>query len=238
MGRGRAAAHVFVVDVERPELSPPDRHHLLNVLRLRSGEAVTVSDGEGRWRPCRFAPDGGDALHPSGEIAVDPRPSPPVGVGFALTKGAKPELAVQKLTELGVDLLVPFTAERSVVRWTDDQAANHVERWRRVAREAAMQCRRTWLPEVAAVATFAELAQRPGAALAAPDGGPPDPAAHALVLVGPEGGWSRAELEDAEAHGCPRVRLGPHVLRAETAAMAAGALLVAIRDGLLRRPDS
>lgn len=234
----RAAAHVFVADPERPELHPLDRHHLLKVLRLRAGETVTVSDGAGRWRWCRFGAGAGATLEPAGDVEVDPRPSPPVGVGFALTKGSRPELAVQKMTELGVDVIVPFTAERSVVRWTGEQAAAHVERWGRVAREAAMQSRRTWLPEIAPVATFAELVGRPGTALAAPGGGPPSPTAHRLVLVGPEGGWSDGELAAADAAGRPRVRLGPHVLRAETAAMAAAALLCALRDGLLARPDS
>ena len=236
----RAAAHVFVADPEHPALHPLDRHHLLKVLRLRAGEVVTVSDGAGRWRWCRFAAGAGSGpgLEPVGDVESDPRPSPPVAVGFALTKGAKPELAVQKLTELGVDRIGPFSAERSVVRWSPEQAAGHVERWQRVAREAAMQSRRTWLPDIADVATFADLVARPGTALAAPGGGPPSPAVHALVLVGPEGGWSEAELDEAAAHGCPSVGLGRHVLRAETAAIAAGALLAAVRDGLLSRPES
>ncbi len=231
------AAHVFVADPAQPALAPADAHHLLRVLRLRPGERLTVGDGAGRWRLCRLG--AGGHLEPEGELQQDPRPSPPVVVGFALTKGAKPELAVQKLTELGVDAIVPFTAERSVVRWDQSQAAAHAQRWRRIAREAAAQCRRTWIPEVADVTTFAALAARAGGpgrpALADPAGGPPA-AAHPLVLVGPEGGWSEAELELAAAHGLPRVRLGPHVLRAETAAIAAGALLCAVRDGLVAEP--
>jgi len=100
-----------------------------------------------------------------------------------------------------------------------------------------MQSRRTWLPEVADVATFTDTVARPGAALAAAGGeAAPDPAVHRLVLVGPEGGWSDAEVDEAARRGCARVRLGPHVLRAETAAMAAAALLAAVRDGLLGRP--
>ncbi len=238
MGQEPAAAHVFVADPEHPELAPADRHHLLKVLRLRAGEIVTVSDGAGRWRRCRFGPAEGASLEPAGDVEVDPEPAPPIGVGFALTKGSKPELAVQKLTELGVDVVVPFVADRSVVRWTDEQAFAHVERWRRIAREAAMQSRRVWLPDVAPVATFAALVARAGTALASSDGVPPSPAAHPLVLVGPEGGWSENELDEAAAHGCAHVRLGPHVLRAETAAIAAAALLAAVRDGLLPAPES
>ncbi len=214
---------MFVADVERPELDPHDRHHLERVLRLRAGDAITVSDGEGRWRPCRLGP----ALSPDGEVVVEPAPSPPLAVAFALTKGAKPELTVQKLTELGVDRIVPFAAARSVVRWAEPERPRHVERLRRVAREAASQSRRAWLPEVEELATFAALVARPGATLADPDGDRPSLAA--LVLVGPEGGWAPEEL----ALGAPRMKLGPHVLRAETASIAVGALLAALRGGIV-----
>lgn len=220
------AAHVFVEDPGRPELSPSDRHHLERVLRLRPGEEVTVSDGRGRWRRCRFGPQ----LEPDGDVREEPRPEPPITVAFALTKGEKPEWAVQKLTELGVDTIAPFTAARSIVRWTPEQAAAHTERWRRIAREAAMQSRRVWLPcveEVADFAAVAGVAGPQGAALAHPGGGPPS-LDRPTILVGPEGGWSDEEL----AAGLPPVSLGPHVLRAETAAMAAGALLCGLRAGL------
>ena len=80
-----AAAHVFVPDLEAPELSPEDRHHLERVLRLRAGEDVTVSDGAGKWRVCRF----GDTLEPAGEICDTGRPSPPVTIAVALTKGER-----------------------------------------------------------------------------------------------------------------------------------------------------
>ena len=149
-------------------------------------------------------------------------------MAFALTKGERPEWAVQKLTEAGVDRLVPFVAARSVARWDAGRAAGHGERLRRVAREAAVQSRRLWLPVVEDVAGFAGVAARPGAALAQRGGGPPS-LEHPVVLVGPEGGWSDEEL----AAGLPNVGLGPHVLRAETAAVAAGVLLAAVRAGLV-----
>jgi 16S rRNA (uracil1498-N3)-methyltransferase len=235
-----ARAHVFVADVEVPELDPGDRHHLERVLRLRPGDEITVADGVGRWRRCGLGP----VLEPRGPVEVDARPHPPIAVAFALTKGERPELAVQKVTELGADVIVPFLAARSVVRWTPEQAAAHAERWRRVARAAASQCRRTWLPVVEDVRTFAALLERPGAAVAHP-GGTALSLDHALVLVGPEGGWSREELDAVAAAGLPRVGLGPHVLRAETAAIAAAALLAGLRSGLVapaaetaERPES
>jgi 16S rRNA (uracil1498-N3)-methyltransferase len=219
-------AHVFVADVEAPELDPADRHHLERVLRLRPGDPITVADGKGRSRPCALGPQ----LEPLGPVAADPRPQPPIGVAFALTKGERPEWTVQKLTELGADRIVPFVAARSVVRWTPAQATAHAERWRKIAREAGSQSRRTWLPAVEDVATFAELVAAPGAAMAHPGGGPLS-LDSTLVLVGPEGGWADEELDAAAA--LPRVGLGAHVLRAETAAMAAAAILGALRTGLV-----
>jgi 16S rRNA (uracil1498-N3)-methyltransferase len=149
-----------------------------------------------------------------------------VSVAFALTKGAKPEWTVQKLTEVGVDFIIPVVAERSIVRWDEDKAAHQAARWREVARLAAMQSRRVRMPVVEDACSFAEVASRPGAALAEAGGGDVS-LSHPLILVGPEGGWSEAELD----RGLPRVDLGDTVLRAETAALAAGIRLCALRAG-------
>lgn len=222
-----SAAHVFVDDLDEPAVADVDRHHLQRVLRLRDGEAVTASDGRGGVRRCTFA--AGGALAPAGEVERVPAPAPPITVGFALVKGEKPEWIVQKLTECGVDRILPFVAERSIVRWDASKASRNLERLRRVAVEAAMQSRRVWLPEVAPVASFADLIGLPGAALADAAGDAPDLAVAPVVLVGPEGGWSDAE----RATGARRVRLGPTVLRAETAAVAAGVLLSALRAAVV-----
>lgn len=216
-----AAAHAFVADLDRPELDEDDRHHLLRVLRLRDGESVTVSDGQGRWRLCSV---GGGALTPEGGVETVPVPEVPVTVAFALTKGGKPEWVIQKLTEVGVDVVSPFVAERSVVRWDETKAAQQTERWREVARMAAMQSRRVRLPVIEDTVGFAEIAARPGVALAQPRGSPLSLAA-ATVMVGPEGGWSAAELALVSS----RVDLGDTVLRAETAALAVGIRLCALR---------
>ncbi|MCU1460401.1 MAG: rsmE [Acidimicrobiales bacterium] len=226
--RSRARAHVFVDDVDGPLLADDDRHHLERVLRLRAGDAITVADGRGRWRACSFGP----RLTLDGDTMVDPPPSPPVTVAFALTKGDKPELAVQKLTEVGADRIVLVMAEHSVARWDDDKAGRALARLRKVAREAAMQSRRTWLPEVAGPVPFAEAAGIPGASLADVGGDPPS-LARPAVLVGPEGGWSDAERSTAGALGLPTVGLATNVLRAETAAVIAGALLAALRSGVV-----
>lgn len=222
-----AVPHAFVADLDAPELAPDDHHHLSRVLRLRAGDLLTVSDGAGRWRACRF----GDGLEVVGAIGVEPPRLPAVTIAFALVKGERPELVVQKLTELGVDRIVPFRAARSVVRWDDERAARQAERLARVAREAAVQCRRCRLPEVAVPATFAEVVSLPGA-VAADRGGVPPSLDRPTILIGPEGGW--ADEERAAFGGT--VGLGDHVLRAETAAITAAALLGALRAGLLGGP--
>ncbi len=194
-------------------------------MRLRPGDAVTVSDGAGGRLPCRFGP----ALEPVGEIERVPHPWPEITVAFAVVKGQRPEWAVQKLTELGVDRIVPLLAARSVVRWPAGEAGTQVARLRRVAREASVQSRRVWLPVVETVTPFAALAAEPGAALAHPGGGPPA-LARPVVLIGPEGGWDEFELAAA---GPALVGLGPSVLRTETAAVVAGTLLCALRAGVV-----
>jgi 16S rRNA (uracil1498-N3)-methyltransferase len=215
---------VFVDDLDAPVLADDDRHHLGRALRLRAGDALTLSDGRGRWRWARF----GAELEPDGEVVEVASPSPPVTVGLAPVKGQRPEWAVQKLTELGVDEVLLLVADRSVVRWDGDRAASTATRLQRVAREAAMQSRRCTLPSIEVGVRVAALRDRPGVALAHPGGEAPS-LARACVLVGPEGGWSESEVAAAPA----RVGLGPTVLRAETAAVVAGSLLVALRSGLV-----
>lgn len=215
---------VFVDDLDAPALAEGDDHHLRRVLRVRPGDPLTIADGAGRWRTARL----GDRPEPSGPIVEQPRPEPPITVGFALVKGAKPELIVQKLCELGIDRILPFRADRSVVRWDDAKATSAVERLRSVARAAAMQSHRPRLPVVDAVADVAALTTLPGLALADRGGSPPSLTSPSL-LVGPEGGWSEGERQ----LGLPTVSLGTDVLRAETAAIAAGVLLTALRAGLV-----
>ena len=118
---GLHGPHVLVDDVSQPELADADRHHLERVLRVRAGDPITVGDGLGRWRPCRLGPE----PEPVGEVREVVRPTPELTVGFALIKGGRPELVVQKLTELGADRIVPFIAARSVVRWDGDKATRN-----------------------------------------------------------------------------------------------------------------
>ena len=101
---GQHGPHVLVESVEVPVVADDDRHHLGRVLRLRDGDSMTIGDGAGRWRPCRWGP----TVEPTGDIVEVPAPSPRLGVAFALIKGGRPELVVQKLVELGIDDIRPF----------------------------------------------------------------------------------------------------------------------------------
>jgi len=236
-----ASAHVFVDSTgaltEALEVGGEDGHHLGRVLRLRVGETVTVADGSGAWRPYRVSAVASDQIVRLDAIGtVDHEPVPPwrLAVAFALTKGDKPELVVQKLTELGVDRIVPVLAERSVSRPDPARADAMAERWRRIAREAARQCRRATLPAVAGLGPLAALAGHPGLVVAERGGqsaeslGRP-PNDEVLVVIGPEGGLADPEVEALKPW--VRLDLGPHILRAETAALAAGAFLAVRRLG-------
>lgn len=222
-----AAAHVLVDDLAAPAIDDATWHHLHRVRRIGAGTRCTATDGTGSWRWCRLTAAG---LEPDGEVIGLPAPEPPLTVAFALTKGAKPELTVQKLTELGIDRIVPFRAARSVVRWDAGKAEAHRHRWTEIARSAVEQSRSCWLPAVEAVTDVDDLAGR-GAARLDRSGRAPSPA-DTVVAVGPEGGWSpdeAARLPDA-------LGLGPTVLRAETAALTAGGLLTSLRSGIVASP--
>ena len=215
-----SAAHVFVDQLDSPALGDDDQHHLGRVLRLRDGESVTASNGRGQWRACVWR-DG--ALEVAGEVVASAAPSVRCAVAFTPVKGDRNEWAVQKLTEIGIDeVIILAPTQHSVVRWSD--ADKQLRKLRVVAREAAMQSRRVWLPNIVGLAALHEVCAGDGAAVADPDG----VALHAgvsLVVVGPEGGFAEDELPA----GVPRVQLGDTILRAETATLVAATLLVARR---------
>ena len=215
-----SAAHVFVDQLDSPALGDDDQHHLGRVLRLRDGESVTASNGRGQWRACVWR-DG--ALEVVGEVVASAPPSVRCAVAFTPVKGDRNEWAVQKLTEIGIDeVIILAPTQHSVVRWSD--ADKQLRKLRVVAREAAMQSRRVWLPNIVGLAALHEVCAGDGAAVADPNG----VALHAgvsLVVVGPEGGFAEDELPA----GVPRVQLGDTILRAETATLVAATLLVARR---------
>ena len=230
-----SVAHVFVDDLTAPTLSDDDQHHLARVLRVRDGESVSASDGRGGWRLCQWLDGRLDAASDVQHVAA---PAPRIGVAFVPVKGDRPEWAVQKLTEIGVDdIVVLAPTRRAVVRWGDDK---HLRKLQVVAREAAMQSRRVWLPTVTGPVSLAEVCARPGAAVADPAGEPldaeplnaaasdasaPSPAT-SLIIIGPEGGFDADELTPSVR----RVSLGDTILRAETATLVAATLLATLRN--------
>ena len=226
-----AVAHVLHAGPLDDDLvvSGADGHHLERVRRLRAGELVTVGDGTGQWREydIESANRGTLTLCARSAPRVEPRLTPAVSVAFALTKGGKPDSVAAQLTELGVDRLLPVVAARSVVRWKRADR-DPGERLARVVREAAMQCRRARLPVIEPVVPLADLAGRAGLVVADREGESapalPEPGPEGwLLLIGPEGGLEPQEVQDLGP--CHRLGLGPHILRAETAAGAAlGAL--------------
>jgi len=229
-----SVAHVFVDHLDTPSLSDTDEHHLSRVLRLRDGESVTASDGRGGWRSCVWA-DG--TLRASGDVVTVVAPAQRIGVAFVPVKGDRNEWSVQKLTEIGVDDIILLAPTRhSVVRWSD--ADKQLRKLRVVAREAAMQSRRVWLPAVSGLVTLADALAMPGAAVADPAASPATPgaapaspatpnlASPVLIVVGPEGGFDDDEIPANVA----RVSLGDTILRAETATLVAATLLAARRS--------
>lgn len=219
---GSGGPHVLVASLDAPILDDEDRHHLARVLRLRPGDPITIADGVGRWCPARFGP----TIDLIGDPIDVPAPAPPIAVAFAPVKGDRPEWTIQKLTELGVDEILPIVAARSVIRWDAERAARQHERWLRIVRGAAAQSRRVWLPHLAPIRPVEEVVAERAAVLADLQA-PPLVGIPPLVVIGPEGGWTDEERRLAPRHG-----LGPRVLRAETAALATAAVLCARRAGL------
>jgi 16S rRNA (uracil1498-N3)-methyltransferase len=230
-----ATAHVLVTALDDElTIAGDDGHHLARVRRVRAGESLTAADGRGVWRPYAVAAVEGATLElrASGDARVEPELVPRLEVAFALTKAAKPETVVQQLTELGVDRIRPVRSRRSVVRWDASRAEPALARLRRVAREAAAQSRRARLPAVDAPAELASLAGMAGLVLGDPsvvgENVPEWPPGGAwVVLVGPEGGFEADEI--AQLGVVSRLAVGPHVLRAETAAVSAAAALAISR---------
>jgi 16S rRNA (uracil1498-N3)-methyltransferase len=217
-----SAAHVFVSSLATPELTDEDDHHLRRVLRIRDADVVTIGDGAGKWVAARLTASGLEVeSEPTSEVALRP-----ATVISAIPKGDRPEWIIQKLTEIGATAIGFMDCARSVVRWDNARAAKQIERLRRIARQAAMQSRRVWLPRVLDVVPFDEaIIISANCAVADPDGG--DLAADTdTLLVGPEGGFTEGELNSVR----PRVALSPNVLRVETAALAAAFLLTLRND--------
>ncbi len=221
-------------------LDGPEGRHAATVKRLRVGETLVLTDGNGGWLTAAVTQAHKAALTlDCGAPQTSAVNKPRVLIVQALPKGERSELAVDLATEAGVDVLIPWSASRCVARWTADKAARGVQKWQAVAREATKQSRRTRIPEVRELADTPEIAAlirhttaAGGVALllheaeASPMTASALPTTGDIVLViGPEGGISPEEIATFSAAGARPVRLGPEVLRTSTAgAVALGAL--------------
>ncbi len=214
-----SSAHVFVDSPASPILSKDDQHHLDRVLRLRNGEVVTCSDGNGSWVQCEWRDS---SIIVTGDVRVETREKPLLTVAIAPVKGDRTDLVIEKLVEIGIDAIVVLQpVERSVVRWNADKVPQVMQRYERIVRAAAMQSRRVFLPTLTGPVALLDVV---GAQVAfAEPGGTADPASFTTLVIGPEGGFSPDEVTMAPA----LADLGPAVLRAETAAMVGAARMVA-----------
>ncbi|WP_128979841.1 16S rRNA (uracil(1498)-N(3))-methyltransferase [Streptomyces roseicoloratus] len=238
-------APVFVVDtVPGPGgflLDGAEGRHAVSVKRLRAGEELVLTDGRGGWAACVVtAAEGKDQLTVDvTAVHEEPEPAPRITVVQALPKGDRGELAVETMTETGVDAIVPWAASRCITQWKGERGLKALAKWRATAREAGKQSRRTRFPEVAELMTgkqvAAFLAEADFAAVLHEDRDHPSgalataelPERGSIVLVvGPEGGVSPEELVLFEAAGARPYRLGPSVLRTSTAGTAAAALVL------------
>jgi 16S rRNA (uracil1498-N3)-methyltransferase len=205
-------------------LDGPEGHHAADVQRLRVGEALLLGDGRGTVATGTVMSVSRGTLTASVEACRSwPAPRPALTVVQGIAKGDRGELAVQAMTEVGVDTIVPWAAARSVAKWRDERP---LERWRATAREAAKQARRPWLPTVTSAdvpfkPTFVldEAAQLRLSTVDLP------PADEIVLVVGPEGGIAPEELAMFESAGAVLVRLGDEVLRTSTAGVAALSVL-------------
>ncbi|MFC4584679.1 16S rRNA (uracil(1498)-N(3))-methyltransferase [Sphaerisporangium corydalis] len=218
-------------------LSGPEGRHAATVRRLRAGERVDLTDGRGAVAESVVRDVAKDSLRlqVTGRRSL-PAPAPRLVVVQGLPKGDRGELAVEMMTEAGVDVIVPWAAARCVTQWKGDRAGKALARWRSTAREAGKQARRFHLPEVtdqvttagvaallrdaAVAAVLHEEAGEPLSGLELPSAG------DIVVVIGPEGGIAAEEIERFRDSGARPVLLGPTVLRTSTAGVAAAAVLL------------
>jgi 16S rRNA (uracil1498-N3)-methyltransferase len=212
--RVAALAQFHVDSPSDPVLDGASDRHLRKVLRAKDGEEVVVTDGRGSWAICVVDATG---LRRVSDVEHDELPLMTT-LYLAALKGDHAQWAVAKATELGVSRVVPLLTRRSVVKFTGDAREKTLSRWRRVAREAAGQCRRTYDVDIADPVAVENV---PSIVAVADIGGSGDWRGVTDVAVGPEGGWAEGEWDDSRR----RVGLGPTVLRAETAGVVAAALL-------------
>jgi 16S rRNA (uracil1498-N3)-methyltransferase len=235
-----ARPQAFSWDDKLVELDADETRHLRDVLRLRAGNEAFVFNGEGQEYRCRIARV--DKRSASLEVLEETAPSSPesplhLTLAVALLKGEKFDLVIQKATELGVARLIPIITSRADVKIKSaDDAGRKLNRWERIALEATKQCGRARLMRIEMPGALSDLiaatsggirlmfAERDGEALAESSHDSVD-RTEATAVVGPEGGWTDDDINQARLAGFEIVTLGGRVMRAETAAIVVAALL-------------
>lgn len=239
------AAPVFFVDPgSKPDadgavcIMGDEARHASQVVRLRAGERVDLVDGVGR----RFEGTVRSATRDQVDVVVDrvvdePEPSPRIIVVQALAKGDRGEQAVAAMTEVGVDVIVPWSAEHCITRWSVERAHRGVDKWRVTARSSAKQARRSRVPDVLSLHSTSDLDAllADAALLICLDESADEPLAQidipvsgdVVLVVGPEGGLSDAERTRLTGCGARLARLGPTVLRTSTAGPVGAAVVLA-----------
>lgn len=220
-------------------ISGKEAHHILDVMRLKVSDEVVVFDGTGKEYTGIVKEAGYKSL--SIEIVRTRKTSSDEGYSVtliqAIPKKEKMDYIAQKATELGIDIIIPVTTERTIPDWNESKKVNTVERWRKISLEAAKQCGRTVLPEIRPILTIEEAIKNSGGyglkliaalddkaiklkdALKAYTGG------SIVIAIGPEGDFTPAEIKTAEDNGFKIVNLGPRVLKSDTAGLAALAMI-------------
>lgn len=212
-----------------------EAHHMLRVLRLTVGDKVIVVDPVGQAAVARITQASDTEVFLSMETMLEEEREAPITIRLAqgLPKSDKMDFIVQKAVELGISEIIPMEADTSVVRYDAAKQQNRRERWQKIAAEAAKQCQRTIVPNVAAVQDLAKLLAATGGEtqiIVLYEGQVPlglkqalreKPGNDYLLIIGPEGGLSSREVQLAQERGAAIVTMGPRILRTETAALAA-----------------
>ena len=235
------------VDSDTLVVGGAEGRHAVTVKRMQPGEAVMVGDGAGRvGHGVVLSVAGKDELIVSiTSRSTVARSEPQVMVIQALPKGDRGETAVETMTEVGVDVIVPWAASRCITSWKGERAQRSLAKWRTTARESAKQSRRAYLPELAPLASTTEVAQLVSSAGIAlvlhesghlPIGSIDIPRAGTIVIVvGPEGGVTEAELAELTSAGGLATVMGPAVMRTSTAGTVAAGIVLAGTDRWLAR---
>ncbi len=210
---------IFVEDLSKPKIGEVDFHHLSKSLRIELGSVIAISDGRGSWSKAKL----GENLELVSDAVVEPQTGESC-VCFTPVKNERPEYVIQKLTELGISRIIPLVTERSIIRWDESKIEKLMAKWTSVAKQACMQSRRVWFPTIERPHPVADLpvTVAPQPLLVADPTGRQITTEDSCIAIGPEGGFTEAELNLGE-----RVCLPGGILRAETAAVAAATLLSA-----------